>query len=101
MSNEQQRERLAHILVRLVGDRGLVQNIENVPEETVHQTADDAARRLVAIDADQGRIEIEIEIDGEPVEPELVGYWRMLAREAIDYPDEFDLLVRSIQREIA
>ncbi len=82
------------IVVRIVGDRGLVQNIENIPDETVHETASEAARRLMAIDSDQGRIEIEI--NGEPVEPELIGYWRMLAREAIEYPDDFDLLVRSI-----
>jgi len=89
---------IPRIVVRLVGDPGLLQNIDRLPEETVHETAEDAARRIVAIDPDQGQIEMEI--NGEPVEPELIGYWRMLAQEAIEHPDEFDLLVRSIKREI-
>jgi hypothetical protein len=72
--------------------------VGNVPNETVHQSVYEAARRLVEI-SEEGRVEIEI--NGEPVEPELIGYWRMLAREAINYPDEFDQLVRSIQRDIA
>ena len=83
------------IVVRIVGDRGLLQNIENAPAETAHGTAEEAARRLMTIvDSDEGRIEIEI--NGEPIEPELIGYWRMLAQEAIEYPDDFDRLVRSI-----
>jgi hypothetical protein len=47
---------------------------------------------------DEGRVEIEV--DGELIEPELVGYWRMLAREALNYPGEFELLEQSIQRDI-
>jgi hypothetical protein len=82
------------IVVRVVGDRGLVQNLENVPDEMAYGTAEEAARRLMTIDSDEGRVEIEI--NGESVEPELIGYWRMLAREAIEYPDDFDRLVRSI-----
>ena len=99
--NYPDRERLAPIVVRIVGDRGLVQNIhQNIDNETVHETAGEAARRLMAIEhADWGRAEIEIR--GEPVEPELIGYWRMLAREAIEYPDEFDRLVRSIEEAVA
>lgn len=83
------------IVVRIVGDRGLLQNVENVPAETVHGTAEEAARRLLTIvGSDEGRIEVEI--NGESIEPELIGYWRMLAQEAIEYPDDFDRLVRSI-----
>jgi hypothetical protein len=97
-SNKQQSDDLTNIVVRLVGDRGLLQNVGNIPSETVHQNVDEAARRLIEI-SEEGRVEIEI--NGEPVEPELIGYWRMLAREATDHPGEFDLLVRSIHREIA
>ena len=49
--------------------------------------------------SDEGRVEIEI--NGEPIEPELIAYWRMLAREAINYPGEYEQLVRSIQRDIS
>ncbi len=99
MSNEQYSAPSAHIVIRIVGDRGLHQNVDNVPEETVHQTAAETAHRLMAV-SDEDRIEIEIEINGESVEPELIGYWRMLAREALNYPGEFDQLVRSISRDI-
>ena len=97
MSNEQYSAPSAHIVIRIVGDRGLHQNVENVPKETVHQTAAETAQRLMAI-SDEGRVEMEI--NGESVEPELIGYWRMLAREALEYPGEFDQLVRSIRRDI-
>ncbi|MEZ5788756.1 MAG: hypothetical protein R3D62_20230 [Xanthobacteraceae bacterium] len=63
----------------------------------MHQTAAETAQRLMAI-SDEGRVEIDI--NGESVEPELISYWRMLASEALNYPGEFDLLVRSIQRDI-
>ena len=68
---------------------------EAVNIETVHQTADAAARRLVAIESTPaigywGSVEMEIQ-----VEEGLIGYWRMLAREAIEYPEEFDHLVHS------
>ena len=98
MSNEQNSDHLAHVVVRLVGDRGLHQNVGKVPNETVHRSADEVARRLMEI-SDEGRVEIEI--NGELIEPELIGYWRMLAREAINYPGEYEQLVRSIQRDIA
>lgn len=98
MSNEQNSDHLAHVLVRLVGDRGLHQNVGKVPNETVHRSANEVARRLMEI-SDEGRVEIEI--NGELIEPELIGYWRMLAREAINYPGEYEQLVRSIQRDIA
>ena len=101
MSNHPNRERLARIVVRIVGDRALFHNmLEHIDNETVHQTADEAARRLMVIENnDWGRVEIEIH--GEPVEPELIGYWRVLAREAIEYPDDFDRLVRSIDEVVA
>ncbi|MFZ1882600.1 MAG: hypothetical protein WAU53_03135 [Rhodoplanes sp.] len=98
MSNEQNGDHLAHVVVRLVGDRGLHQNVGKVPNETVHRSANEVARRLMEI-SDEGRVEIEI--NGELIEPELIGYWRMLAREAINYPGEYEQLVRSIQRDIA
>jgi len=98
LSNEQNSDHLAHVLVRLVGDRGLHQNVGKVPNETVHRSANEVARRLMEI-SDEGRVEIEI--NGELIEPELIGYWRMLAREAINYPGEYEQLVRSIQRDIA
>ncbi len=98
MSNEQNSDHLAHVVVRLVGDRGLHQNVGKVPNETVHRSANEVARRLMEI-SDEGRVEIEI--NGELIEPELIGYWRMLAREAINYPGEYEQLVRSIQRDIA
>ena len=98
MSNEQNRDHLAHVVVRLVGDRGLHQNVGRAPSETVHRSANEVARRLMEI-SDEGRVEIEI--NGEPIEPELIGYWRMLAREAINYPGEYEQLVRSIQRDIS
>lgn len=98
MSNEQNGDHLAHIVVRLVGDRGLHQNVGRAPSETVHRSANEVARRLIEI-SDEGRVEIEI--NGEPIEPELIGYWRMLAREAINYPGEYEQLVRSIQRDIS
>lgn len=97
MSNEQYSAPSAHIVIRIVGDRGLHQNVTSEPEETIHQTAAETAQRLMAI-SDEGRVEIEI--NGESVEPELIGYWRMLAREALEYPGEFDQLARSIQRDI-
>lgn len=97
MSNEQYSAPSAHIVIRIVGDRGLHQNVENVPQETVHQTAAETAQRLMAI-SDEGRVEIEI--NGESVEPELISYWRMLAQEALEYPGEFEQLVRSIRRDI-
>jgi hypothetical protein len=99
LSNEQSSAPSAHIVIRIVADRGLHQNVKNAPEETVHQTAAETAQRLMAI-SDEGPIEIEIEINGDSVEPELIGYWRMLAREALNYPGEFDQLVRSISRDI-
>ena len=98
MSNEQNIDHVAHVVVRLVGDRGLHQNVGKVPNETVHRSANEVARRLMEIN-DEGRVEIEI--NGELIEPELIGYWRMLAREAINYPGEYEQLVRSIQRDIA
>jgi len=49
--------------------------------------------------SDEGRVKVEI--NGEPIEPELIGYWRMLAREAINYPGEYEQLVRSIQRDFS
>jgi len=98
LSNEQNSDHLAHVVVRLVGDRGLHQNVGKVPNETVHRSANEVARRLMEI-SDEGRVEIEI--NGELIEPELIGYWRMLAREAINYPGEYEQLVRSIQRDIA
>ncbi|MGA7450078.1 MAG: hypothetical protein WBW73_01965 [Rhodoplanes sp.] len=64
----------------------------------MHRSANEVARRLMEI-SDEGRVEIEI--NGELIEPELIGYWRMLAREAINYPGEYEQLVRSIQRDIA
>ena len=97
--NYPDRERLAPIVVRIVGDRGLVQNIhQNIDNETVHETAGEAARRLMEIDSmpavgDWGGVEI--------VEPELIGYWRMLAQEAINHPGEFGRLVQSIEDAIA
>lgn len=97
MSNEPYRDRLAHIVIRIVGDLGLHQNVESVPRETVHQTAAETAQRLMTI-SDEGRVEIDI--NGESVEPELISYWRMLARQALNYPGEFDQLVRSIRRDI-
>ncbi len=97
MSNEQNGDRLAPIVVRIVGDRGLLQNVGKAPSETRHRNASELARRLLEID-DEGRVEIEV--DGELIEPELVGYWRMLAREALNYPGEFELLEQSIQRDI-
>lgn len=101
MANEQYGHRPPQIVIRIVGDRGLHQNVGRAPEETAHRSAQDAARRLMALSdesSDEGRVEIEI--NGESVEPELIGYWRMLAREALNYPDEFDQLVRSIQRDL-
>ena len=95
---KQNSDHLAHVVVRLVGDRGLHQNVGKVPNETVHRSANEVARRLMEI-SDEGRVEIEI--NGELIEPELIGYWRMLAREAINYPGEYEQLVRSIQRDIA
>lgn len=97
MSNEQYSAPSAHIVIRIVGDRGLHQNVERAPKETVHQTAAEAAQHLMAI-SDEGRVEIDI--NGESVEPELISYWRMLAQEALNYPGELDQLVRSIQRDI-
>ena len=41
------------IVVRVVGDRGLVQNLENVPDEMAYGTAEEAARRLMTIDSDE------------------------------------------------
>lgn len=96
-TNEQYGGGAARIVIRLVGDLGLLQNVGKLHNETVHQNVDEAAQRLVEIN-DEGRIEIEI--NGEPVEPELIGYWRMLAQEAISHPGEFDHLVQSISREI-
>lgn len=98
MSKERNSDPSVQIVVRLVGDRGLHQNVGRAPSETVHQSANEVARRLIEI-SDEGRVEIEI--NGEPVEPELIGYWRMLAREAINYPGEYEQLVRSIQRDIS
>jgi hypothetical protein len=98
LSNEQNSDHLAHVVVRLVGDRGLHQNVGKVPSESVHRSANEVARRLMEI-SDEGRVEIEI--NGELIEPELIGYWRMLAREAINYPGEYEQLVRSIQRDIS
>lgn len=97
MANEQYSAPSAHIVIRIVGDRGLHQNVESAPEETVHQDAADTAQRLMAI-TEEGRVEIDI--NGESIEPELISYWRMLAREALEYPGEFDQLVRSIRRDI-
>ena len=79
---KQNSDHLAHVVVRLVGDRGLHQNVGKVPNETVHRSANEVARRLMEI-SDEGRVEIEI--NGELIEPELIGYWRMLAREAINW----------------
>lgn len=98
MSNEHSGHSVAQFVIRIVGDRGLHQNQGHVPEETAHQDPAEVARRLIAL-SNEGRIEIDV--DGEPVEPELIGYWRMLAQQAISYPGEFDHLVRSIERSIA
>lgn len=95
MSKEQHGHHVARFIVRIVGDRGLHQNVGSAPTETAHQSPEELARRLVGL-TEEGRLEIEI--DGEAVEPELIGYWRMLAEEALNYPGEFDQLVRSIER---
>ena len=39
---------------------------------------------------------VKMEIRGQPIEEELIGYWRMLAREALEYSEEFDHLVHSL-----
>ncbi|MGB8525765.1 MAG: hypothetical protein WCD75_02770 [Rhodoplanes sp.] len=77
---------------------------QTVNIDTVHQTADEAARRLIAIESTPAigySGSVKIEIHGQPVEEELIGYWRMLAREAIKYPEEFDHLVHSIEEVVA
>ena len=98
------------IVIRDVKDRSLFHKIyetidhEAVNIETVHQTADEAARRLVAIEGTPAIGywgSVKMEIHGQPVEEELIGYWRMLAREALEYPEEFDHLVHSIKEAVA
>lgn len=84
----------------------LYENIDHqtVNIETVHQTADEAARRLIAIESTPAIGywgSVKIDIRGRPVEEELIVYWRMLAREAIEYPEEFDHLVHSIEEAVA
>ena len=77
---------------------------EAVNIETVRQTAEEAARRLLAIESTPAVGywgSVKMEIRGQPIEEELIGYWRMLAREALEYSEEFDHLVHSIEEAVA